>query len=128
MRKIENQVNAIFWNCAKRTVENEKNETIKLSIRDKIVTDAMKTAYYLHDTCICVFDKMDRDFFFCPSSAGAIENVISQTTKSRLNAIFENHFNVSFKQKNYSLYLGTKEIEADKKYKMLDDMNFQELK
>lgn len=129
MRKIESLINERFWTLALRKVEEEKgHETFILSPRDKITSNSLHTCYYLHDTCLCVFDKMDREFYFSPVSTGAVNAVISQTTKSRLNAIFSTHFNVQFKQKGFYLFLGQKEIQADKKYKMLDDFNFTEVK
>ncbi len=129
MKKIESLVNDRFWSLALRKVEEEKNETVILSPQDKITSNALHTCYYLNDTCLCVFDKMDREFYFSPVSIGSDgNNTISNTTKSRLNAIFSTHFNVQFKQKDFILFLGQKEIQADKKYKMLDDFNFMEVK
>lgn len=130
MRKIESLINERFWTLALRKVEEEKgHETFILSSRDKITSNALHTCYYLHDTCLCVFDKMDREFYFSPVSIGSGENnVISQTTKSRLNAIFSTHFNVKFQQKDFILFLGQREIQADKKYRMSDDYNFTEVK
>lgn len=130
MRCIETKINSIFWDYTENpSLLPGARKVCSLSCRDKVVSNGITVAYYLWDTCLVCLDCINREFYFYPSSEGAKENTtVSKTTKSRLNAIFEHHFNVSFTQKNYKLYLGNKEIKTDTKYRMLDDMNFQELK
>ena len=130
MRVIEEKICREFWNYAKNpNLSPKERKVITLSCRDKVVCNGITVAYYLWDTCLVSFDSINREFFFFPSSEGAKEyTTVSTTTKSRLNAIFSYCFNVSFSQKNYQLFLGNKKIDTDKKYRMIDDVNFEEIK
>lgn len=126
MRCIEEKISSVFWDCVKNpNLSPNERKVITLSCRDKIVCNGITIAYYFWDTCLVCFDYINREFYFYPSSEGSKEyTTVSNTTKSRLNAIFEYRFNVSFSQKNSKLYLGNKKIDTDKKYRMIDDMNF----
>lgn len=126
MRRIEEKISSVFWNYVKNpNLSPNERKVITLSCRDKVVCNGITVAYYLWDTCLVSLDCINNEFYFYPSSEGAKgSTTISQTTKSRLNAIFEHCFNVSFSQKNYKLYLGNKKIDTDKKYRMIDNMNF----
>lgn len=130
MRCIEEKISSVFWNYAENpNLSPKERKVINLSCRDKVVCNDITVAYYLWDTCLICLDCINNEFYFYPSSEGAKESAaISQTTKSRLNAIFSHCFNVSFNQKNYKLYLGNKKIDTDKKYRMIDGMNFDEIK
>ena len=130
MRCIEEKISSVFWNYAKNpSLLPKARKVFNLSCRDKVVCSGITVSYYLWDTCLICLDCINNEFYFYPSSKGANEyTTISHTTKSRLNAIFEHHFNVYFTQKNYKLYLGNKKIDTDKKYRMIDDMNFEEIK
>ena len=128
MKTIDENVKNTFWSIAMNT-EDYTQKIIKLSCRDKIVTSGISVCYYLWGTCIVCFDKINREFLFYPASEGSKEyTTVSSTTKSRLNALFSYAHNVQFTQKNWILYLGDKMIKTDTKYRMLDDMNFEEIK
>ena len=130
MRVIEEKICNAFWSYAKNpNLSPKERKVISLSCRDKVVCNGITVSYYLWDTCLVCFDCINNEFYFYPSSEGAKEaTTVSTTTKSRLNAIFFHRFNVSFSQKNYQLFLGSKKIDTDKKYRMIDDMNFEEIK
>lgn len=130
MRCIEEKISSVFWAYAKNpNLSPKESKVITLSCRDKVVCNGITIAYYLWNTCLVCLDRINNEFYFYPSSEGAKEyTTVSNTTKSRLNAIFEHCFNVSFRQKNYRLFLGNKKINTDKKYRMIDDMNFEEIK
>lgn len=130
MRVIEEKICREFWNYANNpNLSPKERKVISLSCRDKVVCYGITVAYYLWDTCLACFDSINSEFYFYPSSEGAKESTtVSTTTKSRLNAIFSHCFNVSFSQKNYQLFLGNKKINTDKKYRMIDDANFEEIK
>lgn len=109
-----------------RTIEEKIIETLngrngegvkKLSCRDCVEVDGNTKKYYLWDNLIFWNDAENNYYFsFCGYS--------TNTTKSRLNAIF-NYFNLGgFYQKNYVVYWinnGSIKIEVDtsKKYKIV---------
>lgn len=126
MKCIEEKINSVFWAYAENpNLSLNERKVITLSCRDKVVCNGITVSYYLWDTCLISLDCINNEFYFYPSSKGSKEyTTVSNTTKSRLNAIFSHYFNVSFSQKNYQLYLGNKKIDTDKKYRMIDDMNF----
>lgn len=130
MKCIEEKISSIFWAYAENpNLSPNERKVITLSCRDKVVCNGITIAYYLWDTCLVCLDCINNEFYFYPSSEGAKESTtVSKTTKSRLNAIFSHCFNISFSQKNYQLFLGNKKIDTDKKYRMIDDMNFEEIK
>lgn len=130
MKTIETKINSVFWDYAENpTLKPNEEKTFNLSCRDKIVCRGISVSYYLWNTCLVSFDCINNEFYFRASSKGAkAYTTVSNTTKSRLNAIFDSHFNVSFTQKNYQLFLGNKKIETDINYRMIDDMNFMEVK
>lgn len=107
-----------------RTVEekiidalNGSNGVKKLSCRDCVEVNGGTKNYYLWNNLIFWNDAENNYYFsFCGYS--------TNTTKSRLNAIF-NYFNLGgFYQKNYVVYWvnngSTKiEVDTDKKYKII---------
>ena len=99
-------------------LNGNNGEGIKnLSCRDRVEVDGSTKNYYLWNNLIFWNDAENNYYFsFCGYS--------TNTTKSRLNAIF-NYFNLGgFYQKDYVVYWvnnGSTEIEVDtsKKYKII---------
>ena len=96
---------------------NGSNGVKNLSCRDRVEVDGNTKKYYLWNSLLFWNDAENVYYFsFCGYS--------TNTTKSRLNAIF-NYFNLGgFYQKNYVVYWvnnGSAKIEVDtnKKYKIV---------
>ena len=95
---------------------NGGNGVKSLSCRDRVEVDGSIKKYYLWDSLLFWNDAENNYYFsFCGYS--------TNTTKSRLNAIF-NYFSLGgFYQKNYVVYWnnGSTKIEVDtnKKYKIV---------
>ena len=89
-----------------------------LSVRDSIYKDRESIRYKLWNNTIFEYNRKENTYYF------SARGYSSQTTKSRLNAIF-NYFNLGgFYQKNYIVYWvnnGSTKIEVDinKKYKIV---------
>ena len=93
-------------------------DNFSLSVRDSIYKDRETIRYKLWNNTIFEYNRKENAYYF--SFCGYSTN----TTKSRLNAIF-NYFNLGgFYQKNYVVYWinkGSTKIEVDtsKKYKII---------
>ena len=111
MRTIEEKIIETLNGCNGEGVKN-------LSCRDCVEVDGNTKKYYLWDNLIFEYNRKENAYYF--SFCGYSTN----TTKSRLNAIF-NYFNLGgFYQKNYVVYWinnGSIKIEVDtsKKYKIV---------
>ena len=111
MRTIEEKIIETLNGCNGKGVKN-------LSCRDCVEVDENTKKYYLWDNLIFEYKRKENAYYF--SFCGYSTN----TTKSRLNAIF-NYFNLGgFYQKNYVVYWinnGSIKIEVDtsKKYKIV---------
>ena len=110
MRTIEEKIIETLNGCNGEGVKN-------LSCRDGVEVNGSTKKYYLWNNLIFWNDAENNYYFsFCGYS--------TNTTKSRLNAIF-NYFNLGvFYQKNYVVYWmnnGSTKIEVDinKKYKII---------
>lgn len=88
-----------------------------LSIRDTLYKDGKNTSYKLWSSVIFWYDEENKEYYF--SFCGYSSN----TTKSRLNAIFSAFGFGGFYQNNYVIYWvngnNKKEIDTDKKYKIV---------
>ena len=92
-------------------------DDLSLSVRDSIYKDRETIRYKLWNNTIFEYNRKENAYYF--SFCGYSTN----TTKSRLNAIF-NYFNLGgFYQKNYVVYWvnnGSKiEVDTNKKYKIV---------
>ena len=110
MRTIEEKIIDTLNGCNGEGVKN-------LSCRDCVEVDGNTKNYYLWDNLL-FWNDLENIYHF------SARGYNSQTTKSRLNAIF-NYFNLGgFYQKNYVVYWinnGSTKIEVDtsKKYKII---------
>lgn len=111
MRTIEEKIIETLNGCNGEGLKN-------LSCRDCVEVDGNTKKYYLWNNLIFEYNREENAYYF--SFCGYSTN----TTKSRLNAIF-NYFNLGgFYQKNYVVYWvnnGSTKIEVDtsKKYKIV---------
>ena len=92
-------------------------DNFSLSVRDSIYKDRETLKYKLWNNIIFGYNRKENTYYF------SVFGYSTNTTKSRLNAIF-NHFNLGgFYQKNYVIYWnnGSTKIEVDinKKYKIV---------
>ena len=92
-------------------------DNFSLSVRDSLYKDSETIQYKLWNNIIYEYNRKENTYYF--SFCGYSTN----TTKSRLNAIFS-YFNLGgFNQKNYVVYWnnGSTKIEVDtsKKYKIV---------
>ena len=111
MKTIEEKIIDTLNGCNGEGVKN-------LSCRDCVEVDGNTKKYKLWNNIIFEYNRKENAYYF--SFCGYSTN----TTKSRLNAIF-NYFNLGgFYQKNYAVYWvnngSTKiEVDTDKKYKII---------
>ena len=115
MRKIEKNIIHVLEEL--KDVNYLTWDNFSLSVRDFIYTDREIIQYKLWNNTIFEYNRKENTYYF--SFFGYSIN----TTKSRLNAIF-NYFNLGcFYQKNYAVYWvnnGTKiEVDTSKKYKIV---------
>ena len=116
MRAIEKNIIQVLEEL--KDVNYTTWDNFSLSVRDSIYKDREKIQYKLWNNIIFEFNRKENAYYF--SFCGYSTN----TTKSRLKAIF-NYFNLGgFYQKNYVIYWvnnGTTKIEVDttKKYKIV---------
>ena len=110
MRTIEEKIIDTLNGCNGEGLKN-------LSCRDCVEVDGNTKKYYLWNSLLFWNDAENNYYFsFCGYS--------TNTTKSRLNAIF-NYFNLGgFYQKNYVVYWVNNgsakiEVDTDKKYKII---------
>ena len=120
---MQSTIKTIYGGSIMRTIEDKIIQTLNggngvksLTCRDRVKVDGNTKKYYLWDSLLFWNDVENNYYFsFCGYS--------TNTTKSRLNAIF-NYFNLGgFYQKNYVVYWnnGSTKIEVDinKKYKIV---------
>lgn len=135
MKKIDYKVAETFFGLV-RSNEHLGADGVVLSrdkdghVRDRITANPLHVSYYLFDTCIASFDKIDRKIYLFVSSLGAGSRAtISLTTKNRLNAILWGMgYRHDIIQKNYRLFVGDKEIRDGCKYAVGGDCDFAEVR
>ena len=114
MRKIEKNIIHVLEEL--KDVNYMTRDNFSLSVRDSIYKDRETIQYKLWNNIIFEYNRKENTYYF------SFYGYSTNTTKNRLNAIF-NCFNLGgFYQKNYIVYWvnnGTIKIEVDtnKKYR-----------
>ena len=116
MRKIEKNIIHVLEEL--KDVNYMTRDNFSLSVRDSIYKDRETIQYKLWNNIIFEYNRKENTYYF------SFYGYPTNTTKNRLNAIF-NCFNLGgFYQKNYIVYWvnnGTIKIEVDtnKKYRIV---------
>lgn len=116
MRKIEKNIIHVLEEL--KDVNYMTRDNFSLSVRDSIYKDRETIQYKLWNNIIFEYNRKENTYYF------SFYGYSTNTTKNRLNAIF-NCFNLGgFYQKNYIVYWvnnGTIKIEVDtnKKYRIV---------
>ena len=117
MRTIEKKIIKTFIDCINDS-DNE-NKTFNLSCRDTVTMSKNMVCFKLWGSCLFWLDCETKSFYFSFCSCS------TQTTKSRLNALFQ-YFNYGgFYQKNWDLFwtrnndFKVAKIDTSKTYKII---------
>ena len=117
MRTIEKKIIKTFIDCINDS-DNE-NKTFNLSCRDTVTMSKNMVCFKLWGSCLFCLDCETKSFYFSFCSCS------TQTTKSRLNALFQ-YFNYGgFYQKNWDLFwtrnndFKVAKIDTSKTYKII---------